>query len=404
MIKKFLIALVLISLASFVSAAQISVNQPDVCYACHGEMESLMDKKNVHAAFEGGTCSDCHNPHASKHASLLNEDVNKLCLECHDDFEQKLKETSVHDPITSENCLSCHDPHASDHAALKRFSKQELCTYCHDQVSSWPDKPVQHQPVAQNKCEACHDPHASNHEKLELKAVPELCIDCHTVTAALKTKHKGIDISRVNCITCHDPHVSTMAGLLMPNQHRPFENNQCKSCHEMSGQEILTTMKDNSQDLCAKCHRTIEKSSDRGFVHMPDDANPCLNCHNPHASANDALLAKDQATLCLGCHFNEEGMKSKTKFITHPDLECSSCHQPHGSNVDKYLIKENLDLCSDCHADAHASSHPVGVDVIDPRNNESITCLTCHVLHGSEYEKYLILDPKMDLCIQCHKR
>jgi len=190
----------------------------------------------------------------------------------------------------------------------------------------------------------------------------------------------------------------------MPNEHRPFENNQCKSCHEISGQQILTKLKDNSQDLCAKCHRTIEKSSERGFVHMPEVANPCLNCHNPHASANNGLLAKAQTTLCMSCHFDDKGAKSKTHFITHPDLECTSCHNPHGSDVDKYLIKENLKLCADCHADAHASSHPVGEDVIDPRNNESITCLTCHVLHGSEYEKYLALDPKMDLCIQCHKR
>lgn len=402
--KKILIVVLLVGLSGLVSAAQISVNEPEVCYNCHGDVESLMNKKDVHAAFAGGTCSDCHNPHATKHASLLNEEVNQLCLECHDDFNQKLKQSSVHDPIKSENCLSCHDPHASDHASLTKFSINELCSYCHQQVETWPDKPVQHQPVAQNKCETCHDPHSSDHQKLEKKPVPDLCVECHTVTTTLKSKHKGIDISRVNCITCHDPHVSTMAGLLMPNQHRPFENNQCKSCHEMSGDQILTTMKDNSQDLCAKCHRTVEKSSDHGYVHIPDEANPCLNCHNPHASASEGLLAKDQVTLCLSCHFNEEGAKSKTKFITHPELECNSCHNPHGSNVEKYLIKENLDLCSDCHADAHASSHPVGEDVIDPRNGESVTCLTCHTLHGSEYEKYLTLDPKMDLCIQCHKR
>ena len=40
----------------------------------------------------------------------------------------------------------------------------------------------------------------------------------------------------------------------------------------------------------------------------------------------------------------------------------------------------------------------------DQRTKEPVTWLSCHKLHGADFEPCLPLNPEMDLCVQCHKR
>ena len=61
-------------------------------------------------------------------------------------------------------------------------------------------------------------------------------------------------------------------------------------------------------------------------------------------------------------------------------------------------------LCGECHEEAHNVTHPVGPDVIDPRTEAAVTCLSCHQMHGARFAQYLPLNPDMELCIQCHNR
>jgi predicted CXXCH cytochrome family protein len=153
-----------------------------------------------------------------------------------------------------------------------------------------------------------------------------------------------------------------------------------------------------------KCHRGVEEYGKTEFHAHLDTEESCLACHNPHASNAEALLAAEQRVLCMRCHFNEEGRRDKETYVTHGGMDCSNCHTPHGAENPKYLATLDVDLCSRCHERAHRVSHPIGPDIIDPRTEMPMTCLSCHRLHGSEFEDYLALDPSMDLCIQCHQR
>ena len=83
---------------------------------------------------------------------------------------------------------------------------------------------------------------------------------------------------------------------------------------------------------------------------------------------------------------------------------CIECHQPHGNEDAQLLLTRSSQLCAGCHESAHRVSHPIGEEVIDPRTGESVTCLSCHQLHGAEFAKYLPLNPDMALCIQCHDK
>ena len=140
------------------------------------------------------------------------------------------------------------------------------------------------------------------------------------------------------------------------------------------------------------------------FTHNLTDEKSCINCHNPHASQGSGLLAAEQKVLCMRCHFVEDLEKPRDEYITHDGLDCSNCHTPHGSENEMYLATDRIKMCESCHADAHVGSHPVGEDVIDQRTGKSLDCLSCHQLHGADFPDYLPLNPKMDLCIQCHRR
>ena len=107
----------------------------------------------------------------------------------------------------------------------------------------------------------------------------------------------------------------------------------------------------------------------------------------------------------MRCHFNDPELpKAKAEYLTHEGMDCTICHTAHGGENARYLKFTGDRMCAGCHENAHRVSHPLGPDVIDPRTDEAITCLSCHQLHGADFAHYLPLNPDMDLCIQCHKR
>jgi len=69
----------LILVAAGVFGQIAPVDEPAVCYECHVDISDLSNKAHVHGAFESGKCSDCHNPHASKHAAMLADNEADLC-------------------------------------------------------------------------------------------------------------------------------------------------------------------------------------------------------------------------------------------------------------------------------------------------------------------------------------
>lgn len=403
-IRILAIALVL-GLYPVVSQAVVGdVNQPDVCYLCHDSVEAQQHSPHVHTAFADGACSNCHNPHASKHAALLDRDLGALCTECHDDLRAEALGSVSHGPVARGECVSCHDPHASDNRRQLRLPLVEQCTSCHPVVAEWLDRPIVHDPVASSDCLVCHDPHSSDYEALLPGEIRDACRGCHDSDAAMTAAHGSPAIADSDCTMCHDPHSSDKKGLLRSLEHGPFASGSCATCHGKMDGRVDFQIAD-VRPLCERCHMATKAFADFPNHHILDRQESCAQCHNPHASNVESLLLKRPADLCFGCHFNElERDKPRAEYITHDFMDCTECHDPHGSENDRYLRTLAIELCVDCHETAHKVTHPVGPDVIDPRTEQSVTCLSCHQLHGANFEKYIPLDPTRDLCLQCHRR
>jgi predicted CXXCH cytochrome family protein len=191
----------------------------------------------------------------------------------------------------------------------------------------------------------------------------------------------------------------------MPNQHAPFAGKKCETCHKQGGESAFALVSD-VKSLCTRCHSSVRDDANTSYNHNLGDERSCLNCHNPHASSQDVLLAGTQQSMCTGCHFKGEEYEGKTResLLTHKGMDCTNCHRPHGSPNEHYFVRPVVELCADCHERAHRSTHPIGPEVIDPRTGVQVTCASCHQLHGADFDPYLPLSPEMDLCIQCHTR
>ena len=152
------------------------------CLACH---ES--DKRRMHFSIAehnkaGVQCRDCHGNHTPK-VKTLNAGMEKggkttaLCATCHQDVLAKFSMTSHH-PVKEggATCTGCHDPHASKLATLGAATAQ--CTSCHQAVRG--PHVFEHPPAAED-CKNCHDPHGSPNKRLLSVAQPMQCLQCHSI-------------------------------------------------------------------------------------------------------------------------------------------------------------------------------------------------------------------------------
>ena len=152
------------------------------CLACH---ES--DKRRMHFAIAehnkaGVQCRDCHGNHTPK-VKTLNAGMEKggkttaLCATCHQDVLAKFSMTSHH-PVKEggATCTGCHDPHASKQATLGAATAQ--CTSCHQAMRG--PHAFEHPPAAED-CKNCHDPHGTPNKKLLTAAQPMQCLQCHSI-------------------------------------------------------------------------------------------------------------------------------------------------------------------------------------------------------------------------------
>ena len=387
------------------AAARIDdVDQPGICYVCHSDVQEQADEAHVHSIFGVGECSACHNPHAARHAQLLNADGRSLCYTCHEDFEEKATVAAPHAPVADGDCVLCHDAHASANPNQLLAPMVEQCAQCHVDVRRWESATVVHAPVEGGECSSCHDPHGSENVGLLPASVQETCFQCHAADASFNRVHRSASIAQSDCTTCHDPHASGREGLLRTNQHEPFASGSCETCHgglsDTSSFEVAEVQK-----LCERCHRDAVEFRTSTYTHVLDTDESCAACHNPHASNVSALLSNSTDVMCQQCHFEGPGFeKAKAEYLTHASMDCAECHTPHGAENVLYLKDSDGDFCATCHENAHRVSHPVGPEVIDARTGESVTCLSCHQLHGADFDFYLPLDPTRELCLQCHRR
>ncbi|MBS1141391.1 MAG: decaheme c-type cytochrome, DmsE family [Proteobacteria bacterium] len=104
--------------------------QPEVCFTCHKEQRSLVNKQSHHPIVEGKVaCSDCHASHGSAGPKLMQRDtIADTCFTCH--MEKRGPFVRKHEP--AEDCTICHNPHGSSVDNLLKTRPPYLCQQCHE--------------------------------------------------------------------------------------------------------------------------------------------------------------------------------------------------------------------------------------------------------------------------------
>jgi predicted CXXCH cytochrome family protein len=379
-----------------------------VCLGCHVDFAEKIALPHVHTPVRAGDCADCHDPHASDHGKLLAAEPNEICIGCHAGIVPEGAK-SAHDAVVAGQCTTCHDPHASTHPNNLREEGNALCLGCHKDLSQQVAGATHKHPPVEKSCLTCHSPHASKDAPALLaRSVPALCVTCHDPRgAAFARGHSGYAVGGANCVSCHDPHGSSNDGLLWATVHPPVARRMCGQCHAEPGAAAGLTPRRSGSDLCRTCHaEVLNESLAKKHVHGPLlDDQACEHCHTPHASANAALLTEPPGELCGSCHTDAVQRHARSKSKHEPIAEglCTTCHSPHGSDEPFLLAAPTTELCGACHDWKQHRAHPMGADVIDPRNrNLSVDCLSCHRAHGTPEDHLAFYEPRKELCMQCH--
>lgn len=331
----------------------------NLCLGCHTKGLNVPDKGSRHAALDMG-CNTCHITHKTGDTTQrefryhLTKNAPALCLDCHDAKDETLIKAHQGQPFGTADCLTCHDPHQSDRPKLmEKFvhlpfgekqcdtchqpakdgkvvlttsSAKELCLTCHaDKAEQIGKAKVQH-PGAAGDCTDCHNPHAGASPGFPKPDAINVCLACHTDQAEQgKKKYLHQPVFEQGCATCHEPHGGDNAHLLRASSF----NALCLECHAPSPKpqpvqkEPLVTIFNGKVKLPENYFARVTRLPLKyGLGHpverhpvvdqmQPDDVTKvrvainCLTCHQPHASAQPALLVKDQAngmTFCAGCH------------------------------------------------------------------------------------------------------
>ena len=391
--------------------AQIGVKGkvPDLCYDCHKPLKERLSQSDVHFPFKQGKCEACHNVHASDLKDLIKEDMNSLCLGCHEGIKNLMNKGNVHGALKKGVCTDCHHAHAGANKFMLVKEEKKLCWDCHEPLKEQMNKSYTHTPFKEGECSSCHNAHSSSEGNLLLASPNKMCKTCHQP----KCKVAAVSISSftkdLDCSTCHTGHSSNSKGLLGPYGHTAFLNESCEQCHNpiVAGGKI--TIKSAGKDLCFSCHEKDRAKVNETDIHGRDKKG-CTLCHDYHASMKKNLTVKESG-LCFTCHRDTEKrqismVKALKSIRCEPvkDRKCFECHVPPHSSNPLYFEKDGILTCASCHKVQHKVAHPMGSKVLDPRNGQPITCITCHSMHSAKADFMLIFDRKRALCIQCHKK
>ena len=147
-------------------------SQASVCFGCHSEVRAETFRISAHPIKQGQIrCSDCHNVHGSTTDHLLvKQSLNDTCYQCH--AEKRGPFLWEHQPVL-ESCDNCHVPHGSNHAPLLQARPPWLCQACHQSAfhpsgayggEGLPGKGAPSQYLISRSCLNCHtEVHGSNH-------------------------------------------------------------------------------------------------------------------------------------------------------------------------------------------------------------------------------------------------
>jgi predicted CXXCH cytochrome family protein len=383
---------------------------PELCYDCHKELKDAQKDKFLHVLFKKGECITCHNSHVSSVPGLLDDTVGSICLGCHEDIRNLINAGRVHNVLREGDCTECHEAHSGNREHLLADEEKELCVKCHEYTREQAGQAYGCLPFKKGECSACHDSHASANNSLLRSEPNTLCKECN----APNCKAEGISISHIvenlDCTSCHSGHGSENRSALGPYGHTVFINKDCGQCHNpiTSGKPVSVRL--DGEELCFSCHKKEEYTYVKDDQHAKAQANQCNLCHSNHAS-NNADLTVNERDICINCHKKteqrtlemERGLKTE-ECSPIKDRKCFECHIPGHSDQPLSFRGDGIEMCARCHTSEHSSTHPVGDDIIDPRDGKPVTCISCHSMHAARADFMLTHDRNRSLCIQCHNK
>ncbi len=209
-----------------------------MCHNPHGSSRSALLYENVHVPVANKLCNQCHEAPTSATPFKTKKTGFELCRGCHYDMvNSALSKNRIHWPLVDQQgCLNCHNPHASKQASLLNGdSLTGLCGGCHKDTITRQEKALsKHNPVEAGMCTTCHSPHASDTALLLNESVIKLCSSCHDFSKhsshpigekALDPRNKNLSL---DCLSCHKSHGSSQKRLA----HFQFGMDLCVQCHE----------------------------------------------------------------------------------------------------------------------------------------------------------------------------
>ena len=253
--------------------------------------------------------------------------------------------------------------------------------HAHDQYKKWLEASTMGAQLSPESglplvnCESCHGPGSlaiSNIKDvngvptcdystfIDLKGLPKqaqslICLKCHTKNASFNLHYWNAGVHNLSGVSCFD----------------------CHNVHQ--GVDLKVHPKDVA-GLCYKCHPDIQAQFRLPTHHpVPEQKVSCLDCHDPHGTANEKLLR--EATVketCTACHAEKEGPFA----YEHADVteDCRNCHRPHGSINNNLLVARLPFLCYQCHKNQghHDLTTAAGKELRS-------RCTDCHSeIHGTD--------------------
>lgn len=252
----------------------------------------------------------------------------KVCMTCHANYAETFSKTLMGRIGKTQPgkfaCENCHGP-GSQHVKLGggRGVGGIISFRSNDTSRS----------VQENNaiCLACHEKGDRTYWSGSVHEVRNVaCTDCHTIMRSVSQKFQLKTVYEPEtCFQCHKDKRAQMAR----SSHMPLREGKivCSDCHQPHGtanEALLRTATIN--ETCYKCH--AEKRGPFLFEHEPVRAN-CLNCHDPHGSINESMLKISRPRLCAECHGFGHVLTSGPNSYQIMGRACNNCHTAiHGTN------------------------------------------------------------------------
>lgn len=382
-----------------------SHGQRKQCVDCHEDFKNKNKLDFVHEPLKD--CETCHKRHGFSQKLVLVKSMPGLCVECHEGVASEIEGDNVHGALSEGSCTVCHDPHASDLSGLMRATEGNLpaCILCHTGFAETMAGDNIHDPVAKANCAVCHEPHSSDRPSLLVSDESSLCESCHDNALS---KHKMPGASDFGCGDCHDPHGATKKSPIAGYAHDPFASGDCEDCHSIEDGEVAIEDDFPPADLCETCHDDVTGLIGGATSHFGTDpiaaggTSTCLQCHEYHTGRIDGLLTDHQFQLCSKCHENLGTPATQRAAFHAPYVrgECTSCHEPHGGGTGSLLAGEPNAVCASCHEDITAlmTQGPASHEAL-----ELVDCIECHEPHLAPNMALLKGRPE-EACFSCHEK